>query len=70
MKYSLLFAFLLARTAFPADDAREKTPQLQFRVVENFFKFPENYINAEAVGVTVGPQGHILIANRGNHPVG
>src|SRR5436190_4507424 len=46
-----------------------KAPQIEFKVVENFFKLPENYLMTEAVGVGVNSQGHIFTANRGNHPL-
>jgi hypothetical protein len=69
MKTSILFVLLLTAGSVVAADAPDKTPQLAFHVVDHFFKFPDNYILAEAVGVAVGPQGHILTANRGNHPL-
>jgi DNA-binding beta-propeller fold protein YncE len=69
MKNSILLVLFLTAGALVAADAPDKTPQLPFHVVEHFFKFPDNYILAEAVGVAVGPQGHILTANRGNHPL-
>jgi len=69
VKYSVWFALLLSSVAFSADEGRQKPNEIQFHVVDNFFKFPENYINAEAVGVAVSAQGHILVANRGSHPL-
>ena len=52
-----------------AQESREMTPQLSFKVVEDFFKIPDNMLMAEATGVALNSKGHIFILNRGNHPL-
>jgi DNA-binding beta-propeller fold protein YncE len=44
-------------------------PQLSFRLVENFFHYPSNYVVGRVSGITVGPKGNIIALNRGYHPV-
>jgi hypothetical protein len=54
MKNSILFVVFLTVGPAVAADGPDKTPQIPFHVVDHFFKFPDNYILAEAVGVAVG----------------
>lgn len=44
-------------------------PALPLHLVENFLKFPENWIPLEVVGVATNSKGHVFVANRGNHPL-
>src|SRR5579871_819209 len=44
-------------------------PELPFKRVEGFFKYPPHYDLSRMSGVAVGPQGRIVAVNRGNHPV-
>src|SRR5580692_11806567 len=43
--------------------------QLPFRLIENFFHYPSNYVVGRVSGITVGPKGNIIALNRGYHPV-
>ena len=51
MKNSILFALVFSMGPLVAEDGPVKTPPIPFHVVDHFFKFPDNYILAEAVGV-------------------
>ena len=44
-------------------------PQLQFRLVQDFFKYPPSSVIGRTTGVTVGPKGNIATLNRGYRPV-
>lgn len=44
-------------------------PQLPFHPVDNFFKYPSNYLIGRLSGIAVGPKGQIVTLNRGYHPV-
>jgi sugar lactone lactonase YvrE len=44
-------------------------PQLPFHPVDDFFKYPANYLIGRLSGVAVGPRGQIVTLNRGYHPV-
>jgi DNA-binding beta-propeller fold protein YncE len=44
-------------------------PQLPFRLVDNFFHYPANYVLGRMSGVAVSPTGTIVGLNRGHHPV-
>ncbi len=44
-------------------------PQLQFRLVEDFFQYPAGSVIGRTTGVTVGPDGTIATLNRGYRPV-
>ena len=44
-------------------------PELNFRLDENFFRYPANFVLGRAVGVAVAPNGNIVTLNRGYHPV-
>ena len=45
------------------------TPQLPMHLVDNFLKYPENWIPLEVVAVAVNSKGHVFVGNRGNHPL-
>ena len=44
-------------------------PKLQFRLVENFFRYPPGSVIGRTTGMTVGPEGNIVTLNRGYRPV-
>src|SRR5690242_13188566 len=44
-------------------------PQLQFRLVPEFFHFPPNSVVGRVSGIAVSPAGNIVTLNRGYHPV-
>jgi DNA-binding beta-propeller fold protein YncE len=44
-------------------------PQLNFRLIEDFFHYPANSIVGRVSGIAVGPTGTIVALNRGYHPV-
>ncbi len=44
-------------------------PQLQFRLVEDFFQYPPGSVIGRTTGMTVGPDGTIVTLNRGYRPV-
>src|SRR3981189_2030092 len=68
MKYFALLALFFLGPSLTAQEM-PKTPEIPFRVVEDFLKIPSDMIMAEAVGVAINSKGHIFILNRGNHPV-
>jgi DNA-binding beta-propeller fold protein YncE len=69
MRHHLLLALSLSAAFLSAQETRERAPQIPFKLVEDFFKVPDNIYFAEAVGVALNSKGHIFIANRGNHPL-
>jgi DNA-binding beta-propeller fold protein YncE len=69
MKLFLLPAMLLSVIAASAQEVRQTAPVLNYKVVEDFFKVPDNHLYAEAVGVAIKSNGHIFTLNRGNHPI-
>src|SRR6267154_3568913 len=68
MKYFALLVAFLFGTSLSAQEM-PKTPEIPFRVVDDFLKIPSDMITAAAVGVAINSKGHIFILNRGNHPV-
>ncbi len=74
MKRLAIAAGLLAVVvAFPvaaqqAQD-RDAIADIPFRVVEDFFQYPDTIWPAEAVGVSLNAKGHIFLLNRGNVPL-
>jgi len=45
-------------------------PQLQYRLVEDFFHYPANSVVGRTTGVAINPKtGNIVTLNRGYHPV-
>src|SRR3982074_3690308 len=68
MKYFALLALFFLGPSLTAQEM-PKTPEIPFRVVEDFLKIPSDMIMAEAVGVAINSTGTIFILNRGNHPV-
>src|SRR3979490_1158213 len=68
MKYFALLALLFLGTSLTAQEM-PKTPEIPFRVVEDFLKIPSDMIMATAVGVALSTKGHIFILNRGNPPM-
>ena len=44
-------------------------PAMQFHVVDNFLKLPDNITMAEVVGVTTDSKGQIYVVHRGQHPI-
>lgn len=62
-----LFIALVLLLVAPASaqDRPAGPPQLKFKVVENFLKFPENVYFAEVVGVALNSKGHVFVVNRG-----
>jgi DNA-binding beta-propeller fold protein YncE len=74
MKYFLVLGLWLAALPVLAQETPKptessKAPELNFRIVKDFFKIPSDMIMAEAVGVALNSKGHIFILNRGNHPL-
>jgi hypothetical protein len=61
MRKSLLLAcFCLALwPVVRAQSTFSAVPELPYRVVTGFFKFPNNMIAGEAAGVAVNSKGHI-----------
>src|SRR5277367_6726112 len=68
-------AMLLALAAFAASLSRaqdtagkpptfQAVPELPYRVVPNFFKFPKGMVAGEASGVAVNSKGHIYLFQR------
>ena len=53
----------------PADRSGPPITQLQFKLDENFFKYPPNSVVGRMSGVAVGPTGNVVVLNRGYHPV-
>lgn len=53
MKNSILLVLFLNAGQLVAADGPDKAPQIPFHVIDHFFKFPDNYIPAEAVGVAM-----------------
>jgi DNA-binding beta-propeller fold protein YncE len=49
--------------------AEAPIPQLSFRLVENFFKYPVGSVVGRTTGIVVGPKGNIVTLNRGYRPV-
>jgi hypothetical protein len=63
-------SFLYAQDEAPAASSTQKYPDMQFKIVKDFFKIPSDMPMAEAVGVAINPKnGHIYILNRGNYPL-
>ena len=60
---------LFSATALVAQEARQTAPVLNYKVVEDFFKVPDNHLYAEAVGVAIKSNGHIFTLNRGKYPI-
>src|SRR5215469_1479384 len=58
---------LLSAAPAPAQDKPAGPPQLKFKVVEDFLKFPDNVYFAEVVGVAINSKGHLFVVNRGPH---
>ena len=76
MKRLAILALILmgASSLYAQDEApaasTSKYPDMQFKVVKDFFKIPSDMPMAEAVGVAINPKnGHIYILNRGNYPL-
>jgi len=42
----------------------QPVPELPYRVVENFFKFPKGMVAGEATGVAINSKGHIFLFQR------
>jgi DNA-binding beta-propeller fold protein YncE len=61
----LVALVLLLTSPALAQDRPAGPPQLKFKVVENFLKFPENVYFAEVVGVALNSKGHLFVVNRG-----
>ena len=74
-KYSVILAtgaalFLSAVAPAMAQSQEEAAiPPLNFRLEENFFRYPANFVLGRAAGVAVAPNGNIVTLNRGYHPV-
>ena len=60
---------LFAQDEMPAASNMPKYPDMQYKVVKDFFNIPSDMPMAEAVGVSVNSKGHIFILNRGNYPL-
>jgi hypothetical protein len=58
MKYFALLALSFLGTSLSAQEI-PKTPEIPFRVVEDFLKIPSDMIMAEPVGVAINSKGHI-----------
>jgi DNA-binding beta-propeller fold protein YncE len=69
MRQSILLASLLAAAVSVGAQERRTVPQLSFKVVEDFFDYPDTIWLAEAVGVALNAKGHIFLLNRGNYPL-
>lgn len=66
MRKSLLLAYfcLASLPAVRAQSTFSAVPELPYRVVTEFFKFPKNVIPGEAAGVAVNSKGHIYLFQR------
>jgi sugar lactone lactonase YvrE len=69
MKHPLLLIIFLPAAALFGQEARQTAPLLNYKVVEDFFKVPDNHLYAEAVGIAIKSNGHIFTLNRGSHPI-
>jgi len=66
MRKSLLLAYfcLALLPVARAQSTFSAVPELPYRVVTGFFKFPKNMIPGEAAGVAVNSKGHIYLFQR------
>lgn len=66
MRNALLFIFLSLALPFHAraQSTFQAVPELPYRVVTTFFKFPSDMVPGEAAGVAVNSKGHIYLFQR------
>jgi DNA-binding beta-propeller fold protein YncE len=60
---------LCAPVGARAQDDNASIPRLPFHPVDGFFHYPAHDILGRVSGIAVGPQGRIVVLNRGYHPV-
>src|ERR1700716_3078951 len=63
MRWSFLFLFLVAASAYAQESA---VPEIRYRSVPDFLKLPADLYFGEVAGVAVNSKGHVFVFSRGN----